>query len=85
MLGENEHSAGTGPITRMARDRGRAFEPLVVAIISSAFRAVVADLGLSDRDEGAAFRVARRIIDLAAEGERDPERLKIATLSWVTK
>lgn len=25
------------------------------------------------------------IIDLAAEGERDPERLKAATLGWITK
>jgi hypothetical protein len=29
--------------------------------------------------------MARRIIDLAAEGERDPERLKVSTLAGVTK
>jgi hypothetical protein len=85
VLGENAHAAGTGSITRMARDRGRAFDPEVVAIISSAFRAVVADLGLVDRDENVALRAARRIIDLAGEGERDAERLKAATLGWITR
>jgi hypothetical protein len=85
ILGKEEHTAETGSIARMAKDRGCAFDPEVVAIISSAFRAVVADLGLSYRDEVVALRAARRIIDLTAEGERDPERLKIATLAWVTK
>jgi hypothetical protein len=85
MLGENQQSAEPGSTTRTARDRGREFDLEVVAITSSAFRAVVADPGLSDRDESAALRAARRIIDLAAEGERDPERLKVATLAWVTK
>lgn len=62
----------------------RAFDPEGVAIINSAFRAVFADLGLSDRDDTVALRVARRIIDLAFAGERDPERLRSVTLSWVT-
>jgi hypothetical protein len=31
------------------------------------------------------FRVARRIINLAAQGECDPERLKAVVLAWVTK
>jgi hypothetical protein len=30
-----------------------------------------------------AFRAAHRILDLAAQGERDPERLKVATLACV--
>jgi hypothetical protein len=85
MLGENGHTARTGSTVRMAKDRGRAFDPEVVAYINSAFCAAVVELGLSDHDEGVALRVAQRIIDLAADGERDPERLKVATLRWMTK
>jgi hypothetical protein len=61
----------------------RAFDPEVVAIISSAFGALFADLGLSDRDDAVALGVARRIIELAFAGERDPERLKATTLAWM--
>jgi hypothetical protein len=61
----------------------RAFDPEVVAIINSAFSAVFADLGLSDRDDAVALRVARRIIELAFAGERDPEKLKATTLAWM--
>jgi hypothetical protein len=61
----------------------RSFDPGVVTIINSAFSAVFADLGLSDRDDAVALRVARRIIELAFAGERDPERLRATTLAWV--
>jgi hypothetical protein len=37
----------------------------------------------SDRDDAVALRIARRIIELAAAGERDPERLKATTLAWM--
>ena len=63
----------------------RALDPEVVAIINSAFSAVFTDLGLSDRDDAVALRVARRIIELAFTGERDPEWLRAVTLSWVTE
>jgi hypothetical protein len=59
--------------------------PEIVAIMGSAFSAVFVDLGLSDRDDAVALRAARRIIELAAAGERDPERLKAATIRWVTE
>jgi hypothetical protein len=51
--------------------------------MGAAFGAVFADLRLSDRDADVALRAARRIIELAAAGERDPARLKAATLAWV--
>jgi hypothetical protein len=70
---------GKGSIAQIAR----AFDPEVVAIINSVFGAVFADLRLSDRDEAVALRVARRIIELAFAGERDPERLRAVRLSWV--
>ena len=70
---------GKGSIAQMAR----ALDPEVVAIINAAFSAVFADLHLSERDETVALRVARRIIELAFAGERDPERLKATTLAWM--
>jgi hypothetical protein len=57
------------------------FEPEVVAILSTAFRAVFAEL--PGRDDVLGLRAARRIIELAARGERDPERLKAVILGWV--
>jgi hypothetical protein len=81
-LGGNERK---DPVSRGARERTYALDPEVVAIVSSAFHAVFAELSLSDGDEVAALRVARRIIDLAAKGERDPGRLKAVVLAWVTK
>jgi hypothetical protein len=78
-------NTSASPVIRMARERGRAFDPDVVAILSSAFRAVVADLSLSDDDDAVALRAAQRILDLAAQGERDPERLKTATLACMAK
>jgi hypothetical protein len=74
-----------GPVSRGARERTYALDPEVVAVVSSTFHTAFAELGLSDSDEVAALRVARRIIELAARGERDPERLKAVVLAWVTK
>jgi Tripartite tricarboxylate transporter family receptor len=85
LLHEHENSNGTTSITRMPRVGGPAFDPEVVAIMASAFGAVFADLGLSDRDDAVALRAARRIIELAAAGARDPETLRAATIRWVTE
>jgi hypothetical protein len=75
-------SAGECPDVNI---KGRVFDAEVVAIISTAFHAVVAELGLSDRDEAAALRAAGIIIKLASEGEPNPGRLKAAAMRWVTK
>jgi hypothetical protein len=76
MLHEHEHRNGTASIARKSGVGGRAFDPEVVAILGSAFNAVFADLGLSDRDDEVSLKAARRIIELAAAGERDPEKLR---------
>jgi hypothetical protein len=83
-LGGNERKEAS-PVSRGARERTFALDPEVVAIVSSAFHTVFAELGLSDSDEVAAFRVARRIIELVVWGERDPARLRAVVLAWVTK
>jgi hypothetical protein len=67
-----------GSIAQVAR----AFDPEVITLINSAFSGVFTDFGLSDRNDAVALRAARRIIELAFLGERDPERLRAVALSW---
>jgi hypothetical protein len=71
---------GSNSPNRM-KSPGYEFEPDVVAILGAAFHAVFAEL--SSRDEIVGVRAARRIIELAARGERDPDRLKAVILGWV--
>jgi hypothetical protein len=47
------------------------------------YRAVLADLGLSDKEDAVTLLVARRIIELASEGELDLDGLRSATLAAV--
>jgi hypothetical protein len=75
----------TGRVGRRAREPRGAFEPEDIAVISAAYYAVLADLGLSVQVDAATLLVARRVIELASEGERDPNRLRAATLASVRK
>jgi hypothetical protein len=45
-----------------------------------AYHAVLYQLGLVDCEDGMTLMIARRIIDLATQGGRDPERLVAATV-----
>ena len=47
--------------------------------------AVLDQLGLSEREDAATLRVAKQIVDIVAQGERDPERLTAATVEALTK
>jgi hypothetical protein len=69
----------------MLREQGIAFDPEAVAQLDIAYRAVLAQLGLVDHEDSATLTVAKRIVDLAAEGERDPERLTAATVKAFAK
>jgi hypothetical protein len=81
----NEFQSRKSPICRCVRETGGAFGPEVIAIMSSAYQAVLDDLGLSDQEDSITLLVARRIIDLASEGERDPDRLRATALASLTK
>jgi hypothetical protein len=74
-LGEHD------PTSLRRKEHRHAFQPEVVAVVTSAFHDVFAEL--ADRDEIVGLRAARRIIELAARGERDPERLKAVVLAWL--
>jgi hypothetical protein len=44
---------------------------------------VLSDLGMSDKEDAVTLLVARRIIELASEGELDLDGLRTATLAAV--
>jgi hypothetical protein len=54
---------------------GTKFDPETQRIIGVAFEMVCVALRLTDRDDLVTGTVAKRIIELAKDGERDPERL----------
>ena len=55
------------------------FQPVV-----DTYHAVLNQLGLSEREDAATLRVAKMIVDLVAQNERDPERLMAATVEALT-
>jgi hypothetical protein len=73
------------PIARCVREPGGAFGPEEIAVISAAYGAILTDLGLSDQEDAVTLLVARRVIELASEGELDPDRLRSATLASVRR
>jgi hypothetical protein len=72
------------PRSRLSRNRampitpfltGQAFEPEVVDAMSVAFDAACKSLGLRPRSDPASELVAKKIVELAQRGVRDPARL----------
>jgi hypothetical protein len=53
--------------------------------MSAALEAALGKLGLVDRSDPAAMAVAKLIIELAKQGERDPERLCASALQQLSK
>ena len=58
----------------------RAFNPDEVKLLAGAFEAALQDLNLVNRTDPATELVAKRIIELALRGERDPARLREAAV-----
>jgi hypothetical protein len=56
--------------------QGSAFAPHEVQVLSEAFDGALRELGLVDRSDPAVEVIAKRIIQLASSGERDPIRLR---------
>jgi hypothetical protein len=66
------------PLTKFLQ--GKALGPDEIAVMVKAFEDTLRELGLTDRTDPATEIVARRIIDLAHQGERDPVRLRDRTI-----
>jgi hypothetical protein len=52
------------------------FEPKAIEAMTAAFEAVCDSLKLLDRDDPITEIVARKVIEVAGTGERDPERIR---------
>jgi hypothetical protein len=61
---------------------GKSFGPETIEIMNAAFLAVCADLGLSDKTDGACEIVAQRVIELM-DGQRDPEAIRQTVLASI--
>ena len=66
------------PIRPLLRDGH--FTPEEIGILVTAFEDVLRDLQLIDRSDPAVTLVAKRIVELAQQGERDAATLRIAVL-----
>jgi hypothetical protein len=52
------------------------FDPKAIEAMTAAFEAVCDSLKLLDRDDPITEIVARKVIEVAGTGERDPERIR---------
>jgi len=57
-----------------------AFEPASIEVMGTAFEQACTVLGLADDNNPTRELVAKRIIELAQQGERDGDRLRERTL-----
>jgi hypothetical protein len=62
-----------------------SFGPEDIANLTTAFEAALSKLGLVDRKDPLTTTVAKAIIQLAKNGERDPERLCEGALKIIGK
>jgi hypothetical protein len=60
--------------------RNKAFEPETIEVMTSAYTDVCRALGLQDDDRSQTDAVAKKIIEFAQRGERDPVRLRQSVL-----
>jgi hypothetical protein len=67
------------PVYELLKSQG-AFDPDEVVVLGSAFEEVLGVLGLVDRQDPMTAIVAKKLVDLASAGVRDPERLKHLTV-----
>jgi hypothetical protein len=83
-LADLDRRENDGAITRLLGEGGGAFDPADVAKLTIAYGAVLQRLNLADRQDGITLMIAKRIIGLATQGERDPERLMARTIEALT-
>jgi hypothetical protein len=62
------------PLTRHLQQESIVFDPATVKLMTEAYLEACRILSLKPRDDGVTRLVARRIINAAKSGERDPNR-----------
>jgi hypothetical protein len=76
------HGAAAMPI-RMLLEEDHAFSPDDVTILIDAFQGTLRALRLTDPEHPSSIKVAKIIVGLAKDGERDPDRLRDLALKFV--
>jgi hypothetical protein len=69
------------PINDLAKQH--AFTPDEIKLLVTAFEDALRELQLKDRSDPATLLVAKRIIELAKQGERDPIRLRDGAVAGI--
>jgi hypothetical protein len=67
---------GDEPVPIIPLLQGRAFGPEDIKVMSTAFKGALNALGLLDRADPLNELVAKKIIEIAKTGERNPSRLR---------
>jgi hypothetical protein len=62
------------PLTPFLKEA--TFDPMAIEAMSAAFEAVCVSLQLVNRSDAITEIVARKVIEVAGTGERDPERIR---------
>ena len=70
------------PIYRLFQ--GQGFTPGHIHAMGTAFEEALAKLGLSDRSDPIVEVVAKKIIELGQQGERDPAKLRDRAIQALT-
>jgi hypothetical protein len=63
---------------------GPVFGPDEITVLVTAFHEALQQLGLVNRNDPVTLRIAKRIIALAQDGERDPIRLRDGAIQGLT-
>ena len=71
------------PIRRLLENR--AFGPDEIQVLTAAFEDTLRTLRLTDRADPATEIIARKIIELAQQGERDPVRLRERAIQFLSQ
>ena len=70
------------PIHRLLE--GEAFQPEHIQAMGRAFEEALGKLGLKDRSDPLVELVAKKIIELGQQGERDPTKLRDLAIKSLT-
>ena len=63
-------------LVEQEREEGSAFEPEQIAVMTTAFDHLLSDLKLIKRDDPVVRMVAKLVIELVRNGERDPGQVR---------
>jgi hypothetical protein len=79
----NKSGAIAMPIRRLLENH--VFGPDEITVLTTAFEDTLRTLRLVDRADPATEIIARKIIELAAQGERDPVRLRERAIQFLSQ